>query len=257
MNTLKSNLRQWPHPDTPLSLTKAAAVLGVHRSTLARNIDDLRSKGKARSACPIVCAVCAVYAATSEGSAAKPTAGLIISAAGDAPSDFTGEPPPNRSAPRLRVGKKEIGIWRRLPPKRLADEMRDAWARMELRETKNTKRRVLEIAEAMRRSHLPMPEPWITPESVLVFASMADWASRAPAQAVWPFLLSSASRRPIDLMIATRKEIRKGELHLLTPSMYVSALAAALRAESLVAEWQDLDINTEQGTALERDRRLR
>lgn len=257
MDAAKPKARRWPHPDTPLPLTGAAAVLGAHRSTLARNVDDLRSGGAARSPRPEIAAVCAVYAARPEGSAAKPPAREVIAAAGDDPSDFEGEPRPKTPAPRLRVGKKEIGVWRRLPPERLADEMREAWNRMEARETKNAKRRVLEIAEALRRAKTPMPEPWITPESVMVFASMADWAARAPGHAVWPFLLSGASRRPVDLMSATRRETRVGEPELLTLSMYASALAAALLTERLSDAEAAMEGAAGPGKAPPRNRKLR
>ena len=257
METPKPRAASWPHPDTPLSLTAAAAVLGAHRSTLARNVDDLRSGGTARTARPEVAAVCAVYAADPLGCGAKPPAREVIRAAGEDPADYEGEPPPMRPAPRLRVGKKEIGVWRRLPPERLADEMREAWARMEARETKNAKRRVLEIAEALRRAKEPMPEPWITPESVTVFASMADWAARAPSGAVWPFLLSGAWRRPVDLMSATRREMRTGELALLTPALYAAALAEALRSEHLSSTRTELDGATGPAKAPAKKRRLR
>ena len=247
--------REWPHPDTPLPLTRAADILGVDRTTLERNIRDLRGGAPARTRRDDVAAVSAIYAGLPEGTAAKPPAGTVMSALGIDPSTFEPAPVLGKRAPRLRIGKKEIAVWRRLSPQRLAEEIRDAWLRMESRETRNAKRRVLEIAEIMRERQVPMPEKWITPESVMVFASMADWAGRAPIHSVWPFMLGR-SGRPVDLVIATTVEMRVGCFAFLTPVEYAERLVAALLAEAAASEGVALASSSMDGQPPQRGRRM-
>lgn len=248
--------RAWPHPDTPLSLTKVSTILGVDRRTLERNISDIRTSGKPRSPRGDVVAASQVFADMPEGTAAKPPARDLIKAVGDNPADFEGLPRPETPKARLRLQKKELGAWRRLPPQSLAQEMREAWLRMESRETKNAKRRVLEIAEVMRQRQVPLPEKWITPESVVVFSSMADWAGRAPSHAVWPFLLVGGSRRPVDLTTAQPKEMRDGAPVFLTPREYAESLAAALLVEKLLKEELLMEKDTKKVLKPKRRRRL-
>ena len=226
----------WPHPDAELTLAGAAEALGLTRSGLSKNVLSVKKTGAALSKRPEVAAVAALYAGLPLGTAAKPPARQVMLAAGVEPAEFEGTPMPAPRQRRLRIGKKEIGLWRSMPPARLAAEMREAWGRMESRETKNAKRRVLEIAEVLRNRSVPMPERWITPESVVVFASMADWAARAGAGMAWPFLLCGESRRPIDLMSARPAQMREGELSLLTPLAYAKALLAALESEARALE---------------------
>lgn len=247
--------RAWPHPDDPVSLTKAAAILKVDRRTLERNVEDIRTGGRPRTPRVDVAAVCSVFAGRPEGTAAKPPARELITAVSDDPADFEGLTPTARPKTRLRIQKKEITSWRRLSPQRLAEEMRDAWLRMESRETKNAKRRVLEIAEVMRERQVPMPEKWLTPESVMVFASMADWAGRAPPHAVWPFLLGR-SGRPVDLVTATSQEMRSGLLAFLTPGEYGARLSASLIVEAAATERLVLAKDAGEAAAPPRNRKM-
>ena len=132
-------------------------------------------------------------------------------------------------------------MWRNLPPRELADRMREAWLGMTVKETKNAKRRVIEIAKIMDKRGVPYGETWITPESVVVFATMSIWAARAPAQALWPFLLVGLSRRPVDLLSARSREMSSGELVLLTTREYAEALSKALNSEYLECEHVKLE----------------
>lgn len=254
--------RDWPHPDSLLTLTKTAPILGVSRWTLARNIAEIRADGRPSSPRPDVRAVAKLFSDRLEGSAARIPARELMIACGDDPALFESAsppppPPPPAKERRLRITSKERALWRRLPPRELAERMRDAWLGMTDKETKNAKRRVLEIAEIMQRRGVEIEEKWITPESVVVFATMAAWAARATARVVWPFLLVGPSRRPVDLLSARPREMSSGELVLLTPREYADALSKALNSEYLECEQVELETVAEKAQLPARQKGLR
>lgn len=239
----------WPHPDSLLTLTNAAKILGVARRTLARNVDDVKLEVAPSSLNPAVAACARLYAGRPESSAARIPAREVMLAVGVDPAPFEALPPPPPPKPRrLRLGKKEMRSWHKLPPRALAEEMREAWLAMTERDTKNNRRRVIEIAEVVAKRGLRVEEKWITPEIVVVFATMSLWAARAPADALWPFLLVGPFRRPVDLLSAGAREM-SGELVLLTTREYVAALAKALEFEASSAEREELGKIAEKGKA--------
>lgn len=245
---------KWPHPDEPVSLTRAARLLGVDRSTLERRVADILAGGKPRSTRKDVAECAEVYAASREGVAAKPPASKLMKAVGVDPSDFLHLPPPDKAPKerRYRLGRKEIEVWRSMPPHILNKEIRDAWLEMVEHETKNRKRRVLEIAEVMLSKLLPMPEKWITPESVVVFASMADWAARDRAGAVWPFILTK-SGRPMDLLGAKGAALR-GEVVFLDVADFASRLGKALELERAMEQREVFEGDAREPSAPRRAR---
>jgi hypothetical protein len=227
--------KRWPHPDTPVSLSEVADLLGgVSRRTLARAVEAAKNNEPARSKDPRADVVGKIYAGLRTGSGGKALAKDIILALGGDPERVAkGKASPQLQKPRHRIGKKEEAGLRTLPQSALVKIYLEEVARWDRKNTSNTRKRLAAVRDAILARCMNLPNtPGFDPHRIIPFASLADWLAKARFDDLRIFL-NVGSGRPIDLSVATHKQIREGQFIVLNLAGFTGAIHSAVCAEEI------------------------
>jgi len=257
MEPTTSNIpfEKWPHPDDRLKVSEAAALIGVHVTTLGKAIRAIREGEVPNVKNRETLEVARVYAASPLGRADKVCARDLMSAVGVDPTPHETKLPRKTPARRLRIGKKEVVRWGKASAKELVEELRKAWGAMEALNTRNARLRVLEIGAVMGAKGICAEDWWMDPSKVILFSgSFGAWLETAKVGELWPFLLVGPHRRPVNLLTG-RVGHENAVLSMMDPVMYARALADSCSVESSAAEVILLGTGARPGKAANKGRR--
>ncbi len=249
---------KWPNPDDRLKISEAAAIIGVHAATLRTAVRTIKAGSPLQTKTRETAIVAGLYAEARLGSSERIPARDLMMALGVNPAEH--EDKPAKSAPprRLRLGKKEIVFWNResTPTAAILDELKRAWEALEDLNTKNARRRVVEIGEALKERGVTHDLWWIDPSKVIPFAgSFGAWLERGLPGQCRHVVLTGPCLRPVDITSADPSSVMPGRLCLLDPAGYARALARSMEMLETRISGADLEKVALPGSKPEGSRR--
>ena len=245
MPSLSPGASLWPHPTESVTISDAARLLGVSRTTLSRAIANIKNGKGVRSKKPEIVTVAEIFANKSEGAIPSVKAEILIHALGIPASRVNQTPPPQESTQkevRYRPSRKLLKELKTMPPGKLLDTYESAHNDLSKKDRLNTRRLVHEIVQTLLARDIAVQVDRLkriqgTPiERFKAFATLADWSANAGPEDFRLFAFASKNSRPVDVALLPRRARPNAKFVFMNVEAWLDAMKKGLDVEGATIE---------------------
>jgi hypothetical protein len=224
-----------------VSISLAAQLLGISRTTLSRQIEGVKNGNPPQAKDPRVTVVAWIFISHGKGVNPAVEAALLIKALNIPAQQVTQTPPPAPTSKekRHRISKKERSRLRTRPAGQLRNIFDAAYERVITRNNINARLWLKEIIDAMMMREISFPEDRVEgiPTGRFVpFASLADWAASAGPKDCYFFFFRKGTGRPLDFLMLTADDLECATFRFLNLTEWFGAMQHAMHGEATEAE---------------------